>query len=225
MNYNKNRIAKNIISSILIVLIFCFSFITIVNFTFNFMLVQTNVRGFSMQPTINSNITDSNAEGDKIYINKYATLTNNDIVVASVDWYGHHIIKRVVGTPGDRVEIKDLGENFGVFVNNNLLYTKEKYGDNGYEKTGSYAYFEDYNEFLKTLHFQNNVERDSDGTRIVLHENEYLLMGDNWGHTTDSITKGVVNRNEILGKVEIIVDVENNNPFYVTLQLLKLIFS
>ena len=56
MKSNKVRVIKNVVSSILVVLIFLFSFITFVNLCFNLLYVQTNVRGFSMQPTININL-------------------------------------------------------------------------------------------------------------------------------------------------------------------------
>ena len=179
-----------------------------------------------MQPTININVSDANAEGDTIYINKYARITNNDIAVAKVSWHEHYIIKRVVGTPGDKVEIRDLETVYGVYVNDSLLYAKEKYGENSaFIKTGSVGYFASYQDLLKNANFQNNVETDGTTSYIVLHENEYFLMGDNWGHTTDSVTKGVVKSSELVGKVDLIVDVTNNRPFTATWFFLKKIFS
>lgn len=44
------------------------------------------------------------------------------------------------------------------------------------------------------------------------------------GHTTDCIAKGPAKKSELVGKVELIVDVENTNPFITTLHFLKKIF-
>ena len=192
----------------------------------HFLYLETNVRGFSMQPTINMNVTDPNIEGDKIYINKYTDITNNDIVVAKVSWFDNYIIKRVVGMPGDKVEIKDETTHFAVYVNDTLLYTKEKYGeDRPFDPTGSYGYYKNYLDFLTKPEFQDYVETKNGTSYIKLDEDEYFLMGDNWGHTTDCIAKGPAKKSELVGKVELIVDVENTNPFITTLHFLKKIFS
>ena len=58
------------------------------------MYIQTHVKGFSMQPTINLNATNPEVDGDKIYINKYSKISLNDIVVAKTSWHNDYIIKR-----------------------------------------------------------------------------------------------------------------------------------
>ncbi len=179
-----------------------------------------------MQPTINSSLTDSESEGDTIYINKNAPILNNDIAVAKADWYEHFIIKRVVGIPGDKIEIRDELTHYGVYVNNSLLYTKEKYGVNEtFYQTGSIGYYANYLSFLKNPEFENYVVTENGKTYIQLGENEYFLMGDNWGHTTDSVSKGPIKKNELVGKVDLIVEVNNKNPFTTTWFMLKKIFS
>jgi len=226
MKSNKVRVVKNIVSSILVVLIFLLSFTTLINLTFNLLYIETNVRGFSMQPTINMNLKDQNEKGDKIYINPYSTCVINDIVVAQVDWYEHYIIKRVVGTPGDKVEIKDETTHYAVYVNDNLLYTKEKHGTNStFLKTGTNGYYGYYQNFLTNPNFEQWVETKNGSTYIRLKENDYFLMGDNWGHTTDSVTKGPVKTNQILGNVELIVDMEDKSPFTSFKFFLKKLFS
>lgn len=226
MNSNAKRIFKNIVSSILVVLIFFCGFITLVNITFKSIYLKTQVTGVSMQPTININMKDSQVKGDTIYVNQYTTFTNNDIVVAKVDWHENYIIKRVVGTPGDKIEIKDETTQYGVYVNDKLLYTKKKYGDQlSFPRTGSYGYYDCYLSFLSNLEFEEWVVRENGEKYIQLGENEYFLMGDNWGQTTDSIFKGPVKTNEIIGKVELIVDVNNKNPLIPTWFFLKKLFS
>ena len=141
-----------------------------------------------MQPTINNSITDQHAEGDIIYINKFSSFSRNDIVVAKADWYENLIIKRVVGVPGDKIEIKDEISHFALYVNDTLFYTKEIYGeDETFYKTGSIGYYSKYLDFLKNPEFEKYVVTTNGRTYIQLGENDYFLMGDNWGHTTDSI--------------------------------------
>ena len=184
-----------------------------------------------MRPTINTNVDDAKAPGDTIYVNMGAKFTNNDIVVAKVDWpllESSWIIKRVVGTPGDKIQIKDETTHYTVYVNNKVLYTKEKYGNSSsFPKSGSYLYFDNYLNFLDNPKFQEQgwVAEENGSKYIKLGEDEYFLMGDNWGHTTDCIEKGPIKADEILGKVELIVDVENKNPFTPTLFFLKKLFT
>lgn len=226
MNGYKTRILRNILSSILIVLIFVFSFIALSNICFYFSYTETNVKGFSMQPTINMNVADSTAPGDRIFINPYQKGEVNDIVVAKVDWFDSYIIKRMVGAPGDKIEIKDESTHFAVYVNDSLLYTKSKYGNNSsLYKTGSYNYYDMYLTFLENPKFSQYVETDGTTKYIKLDENEYFLMGDNWGHTLDCLTNGPIKQENIVGKVELIIDVTNTNPFAPFNFFMKKIFS
>lgn len=179
-----------------------------------------------MQPTINMNVTDSNASGDRIFINPHNLGDVNDIVVAKVSWYENYIIKRMVGTPGDKIEIKESDTYFTLYVNDEPLYSKEKTGENTpFSKTGSIGYFANYNSFLTNPEFADYVESDGISTYIRLGDDDYFLMGDNWGHTYDSIAQGPVKASEIIGKVDLIIDVTNNNPFTPFNFFMKKIFS
>ncbi len=219
------KIFKNILSTILIVGVFFFTFIGLVYVSFNALYIKTYVKGFSMRPTINMNIKDQSAKGDTIYINQYAPITNNDIVVAKPEWHPDHIIKRVVGTPGDKIEIKELDNCYGVFVNDSLLYTKEIYTDEGaIGFSGSVAYYENYKNFLNNPEFQKYIINDNGNKYIQLGKNDYFLMGDNWGHTTDSIEKGPLKANQIVGRVDLIVDVTDDNKLTPIYFMLKKIF-
>lgn len=218
MNRYKSRILRNILSSVLVVLIFCCAFIALANISFYFLYVETNVRGFSMQPTINMNVSDSNAEGDRIFINKHKIGELNDIVVAKVDWYENYIIKRMVGTPGDKIEIKDNETYYSLCVNDNVLYSKEKNNETA-------GYYQSYLSFLNNQEFAQFVGKEGNLTYIKLEADEYFLLGDNWGHTLDCLTHGPISSNEIVGKVELIIDVTNTNPFTPFNFFMKKIFS
>ena len=239
MNSNKVRVANNIVSAIMVVAIFFLSFVSLINFTYNSIYIETHVKGFSMRPTINNNVQLSTESGDKIYINTYAKFDRNDIVVAAVPWHTDYIIKRVVGTPGDKVQIRDEETHFAVYVNNELLYTKDKYGENYLDfKTGSYSYYNNYLKFLENPNYNNfenqnpnsiddytSIKEDENGKFIKLGKNDYLLLGDNWGHTTDSIEKGPIKSSELVGVVDCIIDITNDDPFAEFRFFLKKLFS
>jgi signal peptidase I len=125
----------------------------------------------------------------------YATLSNNDLLVASKITYKLHppqrgdivifkppdpdvrdFIKRVIAVPGDRLRI-DHGV---VYINGEVLqepYLPEKWTfNNTWPATG-----QDY----------------------VLPPDHYFVMGDNRNHSSDSRVFGPIDASSILGKAEI----------------------
>ncbi len=90
-------------------------------------------------------------------------------------------IKRIVGLPGEEVEIK----NGQVFIYNsqnpNGLELKEKYLPLGLETKGKTAI--------------------KDGTRFKVEQGKYVTLGDNRGESSDSREWGLVPKNNIIGKV------------------------
>ncbi len=231
--YNQNmesrstKFVRGLLCSVLALLSSFFLFIAGLNIYFYFTYTITPVKGYSMLPTINSNVASGSEAGDKIYINtRSKSFETNDIVVAHVDWYEHEIIKRIVATPGDRLQILDKTDHFEVLVNDELLYCKDRYGENIDEyKSGSIGYYEKYLDFINNPANSNNVKTINNKRYIVMNENEYFLMGDNWGHTTDSIEKGPAKKEELVGKVEYILDVENDNLFVETWFMLSKVFN
>lgn len=181
-----------------------------------------------MYPTLNSNVPIDQKEGDIVYINKGKLPKLNDIVVADVDLSEDidMIIKRVVGTPGDKIEIRDLGNCFGVFTNDILLYSKEKYGNkDSFPKSGSYLQYDYYTSFLTNPEFSQWVKTENEKTFIELGENEYFLMGDNWGKTTDCLTFGPIKSTKLVGVVDHVIDYANEDPFAEFKFFLKQLFS
>ena len=125
----------------------------------------------------------------------YATLYNNDLLVASKISYKLHppqrgdiiifkppdpdvrdFIKRVIAVPGDRLRI-DHGT---VYINGEILeepYLPEKWTyNNSWPATG-----QDY----------------------VLPPDHYFVMGDNRNHSSDSRVFGPIDASSILGKAEV----------------------
>jgi len=56
-------------------------------------------------------------------------------------------------------------------------------------------------------------------------KNQYFLMGDNWGETTDSVTHGFVLKNQVIGKVDLVVK-QNESRFNAVIKhIAKIIFK
>lgn len=210
MNLRKQTTFKNIISAILITLIIIVSFFSIVGVVFNIVYIPAPVHSFSMYPTLNKDAPDFEAEGDWAYLNRFAEYKNNDIVIAEVDWYSKAIIKRLIASPGDILEIRDEITHYGLYVNEQLIYSKEK-NDISIHKLygGTNQYYENYITMLNNN--PEKVVKDSQGNKCFkLDENEYFLMGDHWEESTDCITKGPVKKNEILGRVDFVIPMKEN---------------
>ena len=73
--------------------------IVIVVFVRTFIITPVKVNGTSMYPTL---------EGNEIMLlNKLGTIDRFDIVVLKLDGENNNLIKRIIGLPGEKVEIKD----------------------------------------------------------------------------------------------------------------------
>ena len=131
---------------------------------------KTTMLGVSMNTTLN--------DGDKIIINKLAYIKGeperNDVIVFSQSKSGHgyYNIKRVIGLPGETVEIVN-GE---VYIN-------------GVRLTEVIPV-----EAMRVAGLADNA--------ILLGENEYFVLGDNRNYSEDSrfANIGIVVKNDIIGK-------------------------
>ena len=135
-----------------------------------FISQRINVNGNSMNPTL--------SDKDSLWLNKliyrFQSPKRFDIVVIDTDLNsGELIIKRVIGLPGETVQIKKQT----VYINGKRLRS-DVYGKEPIEDAG---------EACKP---------------ITLGENEYFVLGDNRNDSDDSRFPevGVIKRKRILGK-------------------------
>lgn len=141
--------------------------ITLIVRAFVFNLAQ--VEGRSMQPTLN--------DGDRVIVwQLFYTPSLFDVVVLEHTDGAYHV-KRILGTPGDRVDYVD-----GNLTINGILidepYLLEDQSINNFE-------FEQLCQF--------------DGCEVI-PENYFLVLGDNRNNSGDSRRYGLVNQSQIVGR-------------------------
>lgn len=143
--------------------------IFIILFIITFVFGVTSVVGSSMSPTLK--------DGEVLILNKFkyrfSDIKREDII--SLKYADtKYLIKRVIGLPGEKVEII-----------NNKLYI------NGIE------YVEEY--LSKELNYQDFKLSDLNYT--VIPEDMYLVLGDNRENSLDSRKIGLIKKEDIEGKI------------------------
>ncbi|MBK5256963.1 MAG: signal peptidase I [Vicinamibacteria bacterium] len=159
----------------------------------------------SMRPTV--------LEGERVFVNRaaydlkvpfttwrlaqWSDPSRGDIVVLYSPHDGNRLLKRVVGVPGDRIEMKD---NQLIVNGTNALYRNTATPD------GDFAVLRE--TVFNRAHL---VEVAPKGTAastfgpVVVPPLSYLVMGDNRDNSFDSRFFGFVPRSEILGRATRIV--------------------
>ena len=145
-------------------------------------------------------------DGDYVLIERYSEPEVGDVIIATPSWTKNAVIKRLIGKPGDTVKIIKT-DRYELYCNDTLIYTKDLSNSKKYDE---------YNSFPNA---------NDDGS-ITLGEDEYLIMGDNWYVSADSLTSGsAIKRSQIAGRVGVLID-RNENKFWALLSYsLKGVFS
>lgn len=230
MYFRTKRVLFNILGGILAGLIVLVGFFSCVVITLNLVYIKTNVVGYSMLPTLNSNVATAYEEGDCVYINRFAECEVGDVVVAEVDWNGSdkYVIKRLIGKPGDKIQIKEVDGVYNLYVNDSLLYSKEKSEHDKENNLGSTkSYFEyTYLKFFNKSEFSNIVFEDDNREKyILLGDDDYFIMGDNWGRTDDSLKYGPVKKCELVGRVDVVVPYKEAEQGYILKLIMNSLFN
>ena len=160
------KVLKEILStSLYLLFVLCAVYLVI-----HFVGQRTQVQGSSMEPKLSS---EDNLIVDKISY-RFHEPERFDIVVFPFRYEENTFyIKRVIGLPGETIQIDEMGN---ILVDGDVL--EESYGKEVIQNPGR-AYEE-----------------------IVLADEEYFLMGDNRNNSTDSRDPSVgnVRRDEIIGR-------------------------
>ena len=187
-------------------MIFLLGFLILLNlFTF-FIGSRVVISGESMYPTLHN---DENVFLNKIYYSVKNPEYNDIVVFKSHNTNNDGFVKRIIGLPGDTIEIKD-----GYIYRNGLL-VEEFYLDSEYIKwfenskqsnftsdfslkEGAYENSVKYFSDLKLSEF-NKLESDND--LIYIPNDYYFVLGDNRPHSIDSREIGLISKESLEGKV------------------------
>lgn len=128
-----------------------------------------------------SSMNETFHDGDRVIVNKFmnyfSDYSNGDVIVFNATEEDLHI-KRIIGKPGDKVHVADQE----IFINGELY--DEPYID--------YPFGARVNEFLV-----------SDLNGEVIPDGHYIVLGDNRTNSRDSRHYGLVDRESIIGEVQV----------------------
>ena len=197
-NFNKNqqtdKVILNLVSNLIFVYCVILSFIVIM---FSLVTIECEVVGTSMQP--NLNIKGAH-KSDTAYVNKYDhDYEYGDIIVIDLD--NEIVIKRVIGLPGDIIDIVEYSDTYklernGEILQENYIYLRYNASvdqiQDGMDKTKQRF------DNLKI----NKPELFNDEGKFVVKENEIFVLGDNRHVSNDSSQNGAYSYDNIQGIVE-----------------------
>ncbi|MGS4026748.1 signal peptidase I [Staphylococcus pseudintermedius] len=152
----------------------------IVGLLYAFVIKPYNIKGDSMDPTLK--------DGERVIVNKIGKtlghLDNGNVIVFHADETNDYV-KRIIGKPGDHVVYK-----------NDQLYLNGKKVDEPYL---------DYNLKHKTYEqitgsFDSKDLPGSNGKKQI-PKDKYLVLGDNREVSKDSRAFGLIDKDQIVGKV------------------------
>lgn len=145
------------------------------------------VDGRSMEPSFESN--------ERVIVNllvyRFGEPKFGDVVVFNVPEQDRRFIKRIIGVPGDRILI----DGDQLFINDRLV--TEPYLASAIRE--SLENGETYNGIGGRFDFPNDYETDN-----IVPEDKYFVLGDNRSDSTDSRIIGYINKDEMIGRADVI---------------------
>lgn len=148
-------------------------------------VIVAPIRYFLFQPFIVSgaSMAPNFATGDYLIVDeisyRFSTPQRGDVVVFNAgfipNYAGQRFIKRVIGVPGDTVDVAN--GQVKITENGKITVLDEKYLPKGLETIGS--------------------------VNMTLKADQYFVLGDNRTYSYDSRYWGIVPKNEIIGKASL----------------------
>lgn len=140
-----------------------------------FLFMPTTVLGASMQPSFEDH--------DRVLVSKIGEAKRFDVVVFDApDISGEHYIKRVIGLPGDHLEVKD-----------DTLYVNGEPTDEPYLEL----------ETIPGGHLTEEFTLEEKTGHRQVPAGKLFVMGDNRLNSKDSRTFGFISEESVIGKVKL----------------------
>ncbi len=192
---------------------------------FNVTYSVVTVEGASMYPLLNEkngpNGTETVLKNDRVVLNYIKTINKGDIIVVKhfdgQDSY-NYVIKRLIATGGDTVEVKENGD---VYVNDKLLV--EDYVASSQENKLKF-----YQRFCELKNVTNPYAENGqkwaecfDGNKLTIPKDCVFYLGDNRYISRDCSCYGPVKEEYVVSKVDFIL----HNGESVIGEILKQIFN
>lgn len=141
----------------------------------NFLFAPTTVQGESMSPTFE--------DKDKVLLSKISEIERFDIIVFNAPDTDKRYIKRVIGLPGDTIEMKD-----------DVLYVNGK----AYEET----YLEEHKEEISFAKLTGDFTLKEITGKERVPKGKLFVLGDNRLKSNDSRLFGFISAEEVIGEVK-----------------------
>lgn len=183
------------------------------------------VQHTSMQPLLNNYTAEELQSGisDGVYINTKVTAQAGDVIVIKneFDLEVDTVVKRLIAVGGDKIAIRRVVQpsqpvryNIVIIPKGNTVpyvivenYISEERMTVGMERV--------YNNFNSYLTSETHKETIGGVTYLVLQEDEIFYLGDNRGNSRDCSEYGPAKRENIIGRVDIIVTRQQNMLFHI----------
>ncbi|MBO4299790.1 MAG: signal peptidase I [Clostridia bacterium] len=127
-------------------------------------------------------MSDTLLDGDRLYVDVLNMRLDGpdrfDVVILHYPNRSENFVKRVIGVPGDTIEVKE-----GALIINGV----------------------EYEEPYLTPERVTSFRRAANSFTVTLGDDEYFVMGDNRDNSNDSRRVGVINRGMFVGKVKRII--------------------
>lgn len=142
---------------------------------FTYIVKPISIKGSSMRPTV--------SDKDLAIVDAFGLSQNGvsrfDVVIVDSNRLSDHLIKRVIGLPGETIEYRE-----------DKLYVNGKYVAEPFLDK----------EFMETSKQESRKENFTADFKVTLKEDEYFVMGDNRLHSEDSRALGSFKLEEFVGK-------------------------
>lgn len=167
------------------------------------------VYGKSMYPTINESFDYTEKTQDYVVLNYIKTCNKGDVIVAKKTFEGDeenyiYVIKRLIATEGDSVEVDSFGN---IYINDVLL--EENYAHNKQALS------------TKFNSLKQNIPELFKGNKLIIPKNQVFYLGDNRGNSTDCSNYGPVDKQNIIAKVDYLIKSGENFLISIINQIFK----